>query len=77
LKCSRLHGDGSEPPGRFIHLLSDTRASPGRQPSEELSLDSALILHGYVMGLPVTVDFLGIYAKRAREAANEATRAGS
>jgi hypothetical protein len=29
------------------------------------------------MGLPVTVDFLGIYAKRAREAANEATRAGS
>ena len=35
------------------------------------------LLHGYVMGLPVTVDFLGIYAKRAREAANEATRAGS
>ena len=33
------------------------------------------LLHGYVMGLPVTVDFLGIYAKRAQEAAREADTA--
>ena len=59
----KLKGEQEKAASGFKPLLSTFRA-----------LD---LLHGYVMGLPVTVDFLGIYAKRAREAANEATRAGS
>ena len=59
----KLKGEKEKAASGFKPLLSTFRA-----------LD---LLHGYVMGLPVTVDFLGIYAKRAREAANEATRAGS
>ena len=30
------------------------------------------LLHGFVLALPVSVDFLGIYARRAREAIEEA-----